>query len=86
MMDQEDKQLMDLLEHDIADTAKLLDRGYDAHAICAAKLKNCLMIYRTTLGPGEYEAFLQVVMQNALSVPDLKEYKNLLSEKDLGLH
>jgi hypothetical protein len=86
MMDKQDKQLMELLEHDIADTAKLLDQGYTAHAICAAKLKNCLMIYRTTLGPGEYEKFLHYVMENALDVPDLKDFKHSLNEKDLGLH
>lgn len=86
MMDKEDKQLMELLEHDIADTAKLLDQGYTAHAICAAKLKNCLMIYRTTLEPADYESFLHVVMESALDVPDLNDYKHLLNEKDLGLH
>lgn len=85
-MDDTDKELMDLLEHDIADTAMLLDKGYTAHAICAAKLKNCLMIYRTTLGPEEYENFLHVVMESAREVPDLNDYKHLLNEKDLGLH
>lgn len=86
MMDKQDKQLMELLEHDIADTAKLLDQGYDAHAICAAKLKNCLMIYRTTLEHHEYENFVKFIMESAFDVPDLKDFKHSLNEKDLGLH
>lgn len=85
-MDDMDKQLMELLEHDVVDTANLLNQGYTAHAICAAKLKNCLMIYRSTLEPADYEHFLQVIIESAREVPDLNEYKHLLSGKDLGLH
>lgn len=86
MIDDKDKQLMELLEHDMDDTSKLLDRGYDTHAICAAKLKNCLMIYRTTLKQEEYESLLKCVMESAYDVPDLKDYKHLLAEKHIGLH
>jgi len=86
MSDDSDKKLMELLEHDIADTAELLDQGYEAFAICAAKMKNCLMIYRTTLKQDEYKNLLELVMESAFDVPNLNEYKHLLSKKDIGLH
>ena len=85
-MDKQDKQLMELLEHDIADTAKLLDQGYDAHAICAAKLRNVLMIYKTTLPPDEYASMIQCIVAESDNVPDLKDYAGLMNIPSMGVH
>jgi hypothetical protein len=80
-----DKSIAYILEHDIRDTARLLDEGHDPYAICAAKLRNVLMIYKTTLSSNEYKSMMEYVMTNLDDVPDLKDYAGL-TNKVKGMH
>lgn len=80
-----DESILYVLEHDIADTANLLDAGHDVNAICAAKLRNVLMIYKTTLSDSDFKNMMEYVMSALDDVPNLKDYAKQINSK-LGMH
>ena len=81
-----DESIKRVLEHDIADTMKLLAEGYEPYIICAAKLRNVLMIYKTTLPPDEYASMIQCIVTESDNVPDLKDYAGLMNIPNMGVH
>jgi len=80
-----DQSILYILEHDIADTAKLLDAGHDVNAICAAKLRNVLMIYKTTMSENDFKELMDYVMSALDDVPNLKDFSKQINSK-LGMH
>lgn len=81
-----DESLVYVIEHDIADTVHLLNEGHDPFVICAAKLKNVLMIYKTTLSADEYTKLIEFIVAQSDNVPDLKDPLGLLNKLSTGLH
>lgn len=80
-----DESIIYVLQHDINDTANLVTAGHDINAICAAKLRNVLMIYRTTMSDSDYKNLMAYVMSSLDSVPNLKDFANQIVSKS-GLH
>lgn len=81
-----DESIAYVLQHDIADTMQLLSDGHEPLVICAAKLRNVLMIYKTTLPPDEYTSMIQCIVAESDNVPDLKDYAGLMNISSMGVH
>lgn len=81
-----DESIAYILQRDIADTMQLLAEGHEPFAICAAKLRNVLMIYKTTLPPEGYASMIQCIVAESDNVPDLKDYAGLMNIPSTGVH
>lgn len=81
-----DESIAYILQRDITDTMQLLAEGHEPFAICAAKLRNVLMIYKTTLPPDQYKDIIEYIVAESDNVPDLKDYAGLMNIPSMGVH
>lgn len=81
-----DESIKHVLEEDMAHIIQLLTDGHEPLVICAAKLRNVLMIYKTTLPPDEYTSMIQCIVAESDNVPDLKDYAGLMNIPSMGVH
>lgn len=81
-----DESIKHVLEEDMAHIIQLLTDGHEPLVICAAKLRNVLMIYKTTLPPDDYTSMIQCIVAESDNVPDLKDYAGLMNIPSMGVH
>lgn len=81
-----DESIKHVLEEDMAHIIQLLTDGHEPLVICAAKLRNVLMIYKTALPPDEYAGMIQYIATESDNVPDLKDYARLMNIPSTGVH